>query len=117
MGVEMRHLSLGLVALISLFAVPAEAAKLSQGSLTGRWCGDGVNYSFSRSALSVSRKGAKNETIKIKGFAVTDTEVQVFYADPYGGGSRFGEFSADGRSMVQQGSAFGSMPRRAFKRC
>ncbi len=113
----MRSLFLGLVALLSVLAIPAEAAKLSQGSIMGRWCGDGVNYSFSRGALYVTRKGAKSETIKIKAITVLDSEIQVFFADPYGGGSRFAEFSADGRSMAQQGSLFRSMPRRAFRRC
>ena len=113
----MRSLFLGVTAVCSLFAVPAEAATLSPGSIMGRWCGDGVNYSISRGALTVMRKGVKNETIKITRIQVVDNEVQVFFADPYGGGSRFAEFSPDGRSMAQQGSTFGSMPRRPFKRC
>ena len=113
----MRTLVLSSIALVSLFAVPAEAA-LSKGNLYGRWCGDGVNYSISGGSLTVTRKGEKkSQTIKIKGFSVLENEIQVFYADPYGGGSKFAEFSPDGRSMAQQGSTFGSMPRRAFKRC
>ena len=113
----MRSLFLGVAAVVSVFAIPAEAATLSTGSLMGRWCGDGVTYSISRGALFVARKGAKSETIKIKSIQVAGSEVQVFFADPYGGGSRFAEFSADGKSMAQQGSTFGTMPRRAFKRC
>ena len=114
----MRSLFLGVAALVSLSAIPADAATLSIASLTGRWCGDGVNYNISRSALTVTRKGEKKpQTIKITGHRVDGNEVQIFFADPYGGGSRFAEFSPDGRSMAQQGSTFGSMPRRAFKRC
>ena len=113
----MRTLVLSSIALVSLFVVPTEAA-LSKGNLLGRWCGEGVTYSISSGSLTVSRKGEKkSQTIKIKGIGVGENEIQVFYADPYGGGSKFAEFSPDGRSMAQQGSAFGSMPRRAFKRC
>jgi len=100
MGVEMRTLVLSSIALVSLFTVPADAA-LSKGSLMGRWCGDGVNYSFGGGSLTVTRKGEKKSTkIMIKSYSVLENEVQVFYADPYGGGSKFAEFSPEGRSMA-----------------
>jgi hypothetical protein len=112
----MRGLLFGFVGLLAI-TTNASAAKLSQASLMGRWCGDVASYSFSRSALTVTRKGQKTETIKIKDIRVLDDEIQVFFADPYGGGSRFSEFGADGRSMAQQGSTFGAMPKRLFRRC
>ncbi len=114
----MRSLFLGIAALVSLSAIPADAATLSAGSLIGRWCGDGVNYNVSRNALTVTRKGEKKPlTIKITSFRIEGNEVQIFFAEPYGGGSRFSEFSPDGKTMAQQGSTFGTMPRRVFKRC
>ena len=77
----MRSLFLGLAALVSLSAIPADAATLSAGSLMGRWCGDGVNYNVSRSALTVIRKGEKKPVVlKINSYRVEGNEVQVFFA-------------------------------------
>lgn len=105
-------------AVLAILPVQAQAAKLSPTSIMGRWCGDVANYNFTRSALIVTRKGQKKpETIKLKGVAVLEKEIQVFFADPYGGGIRLADFSENGREMAQQGSPFGSMPKRVFKRC
>jgi hypothetical protein len=112
----MRIILSGLFALAALSG-NAWAANLSQASIMGRWCGDIANYSFSRGALTVIRKGQPNQTIKIKDYRVVDNEIQVFFMEPYGGGTRFAEFSPDGRSMAQQGSTFGAQPRRVFRRC
>ncbi|MGE3149119.1 MAG: hypothetical protein AB7K04_08640 [Pseudorhodoplanes sp.] len=98
-------------------SAPASAIDVKPSSLMGRWCGDGINYTFSRSALVVTKKGAKPAVLPIKGIGARGGEVQVFFKDPYGGGSRFAEFGPDGRTMAQQSSPFGSMPRRAFRRC
>ena len=114
----MRKLSGILVALaLVAMAASAQAAKLNEDDILGKWCGETTNYVFTRDRLTVTWHDNNNRRVlRIRKMEFSEDWVDITWTD--GGNTVFGEFSADGRRMAQQANTHGDRgPHRAFRRC
>ncbi len=114
----MRKLAGMLVGLALVAMVTgAQAAKLNEDDIFGKWCGQTTNYVFTRNSLTVTwHNSSDRRVLRIRKYDFSDQWIDVVYDD--GGNTIFGEFSADGRRMAQQPNTHGDKgPRRSFRRC
>jgi hypothetical protein len=96
----------------------ADAAALTFESIAGKWCTAGGSEQFDRNNLiAIPASSRERRVYPIVRYDFTDTEVTVTWKDAKGENvhTDFGEFSADGRRMVQLANEAG--PRREFRRC
>ena len=113
----MRKLD-GMLAALALIATVtcAQAAKLNEDDILGKWCGETTNYVFTRGSLTVTWHNKNRRVLRIRKIDFSEDEIDVQWRD--GGNTVFGEFSDDGRRMAQQPNTSGDMgPRRPFRRC
>ena len=106
-----------LLAAILTAALVGQAAALSYKDISGRWCGESLEYDFARNSLTVRfDDGTPTRHYRVTGYEYNDTDVTLHWINN-GKNLRtiFGEFSPDGRLMAQQKNNVG--PRRPFHRC
>ncbi len=93
------------------------APALGFQDIAGKWCGSASSYAFARETLTVVLLSDNSQRVyPIDSYAYDDAVVTVTWER---GDEQliteFGEFSADGQSMVQLENDVG--PRREFHRC
>src|SRR5712692_30972 len=95
---------------------PAQA--LSFNDISGKWCSAGGSEELTRNTLIAIRSSDRARfDFKIEHYEFGETTVTVYWVDTkkQSVNTDFGEFSADGRHMVQFKNEAG--PRREFRRC
>ena len=94
-----------------------DAMALGFGDISGKWCGSAGSYIFKPRTLTVFFYSDKSRRdYKVDSYEYTDGEVSINWRrDKEALFTKFGEFSADRRSMAQQQNEVG--PRREFRRC
>jgi hypothetical protein len=94
-----------------------DAMALGFGDISGKWCGSAGSYIFKPRTLTVIFYSDKSRRdYKVDSYEYTDSEVSINWRrDKEALFTKFGEFSADRRSMAQQQNEVG--PRREFRRC
>lgn len=113
----MARFVLGVIVAVLLASSPASAENLTLDNLMGRWCGEGLVYTFSRTALTVDFANGANRVLEIDRVEGSATWVMIYWKPPYGN-TMFTEFSKNGYEMAQAANTAGDMgPRRPFKRC
>jgi hypothetical protein len=118
MSILRVSLSLAVVSAVAVLAFVAPAAALSFSDLSGKWCGETTNYTFSRNQLTVTfHNGAPTRRFKVDSYDMLDDTIKMHWVD--GKGEKvftdFSEFSRDRTYMAQQKNEVG--PRRPFRRC
>jgi len=113
-------LRIGLMSALTIAALAlgvGRAAALSFDDISGRWCGSVSSYTFTPSTLVVniyadhSRREYPIDSYQYDGNVITvnwERNGDKLF-------TKFSEFDADARTMVQQPNDAG--PRRAFRRC
>ena len=108
--------SVAALAIGSLFNA-ASAQILTHDTLMGRWCTTGLTYTFSPSAITVTRTDGQSWVLPVSKIDVTPHMIVVTWrtaSPPHEEKStQFSEFT--GSTMVQLANAAG--PRRDFRRC
>jgi hypothetical protein len=94
-----------------------DAVALTFDDISGKWCGSVSSYTFTPGTLTVILYSDKTpRRYKIEDYAYTDTVITVNWVrDDEKLFTKFSEFSADDRLMVQLQNTAG--PRREFRRC
>lgn len=106
-------------AIVAIAAAAAfnEAQALSARSLYGKWCTAGGSEEFDDNYLTAIPRSGERHRFRISEYEVVRNTVTVYWTN--GKGERvstdFGEFSTDGKRMVQMRNESG--PRREFRRC
>lgn len=117
MGIRHRDLWVTAIAVIALGCDNAAAAEFKD--ISGKWCTSGGSEQFGRQNLIAIPAGAGERRVyPIERYDFGATQVTVHWRDTKKGETYttdFGEFSADGRGMVQLPNEKG--PRREFHRC
>ena len=113
----MTYIRNAMLAAILSAGLAGAAHALAFKNIQGKWCGVTTNYEFSADALNVTfLDGSLPLTFKVTGYDYSDDTVTMHWFNqdkPLF--TEFGEFSADGATMVQLKSEVG--PRRPFHRC
>ena len=113
-------------ALLAASSAGEAAAKLAFSNIQGSWCGTQSKYVFTTGTLSVTHfTGGFTKVLRVDRYDYADSMITLYYLaqDPEHGGTpgtktvwvAFGEFSANGKTMVQLANKNG--PRRPFHRC
>ncbi|MET0499605.1 MAG: protein kinase [Steroidobacteraceae bacterium] len=103
---------------------PVAAAPAPEPSLLGSWCSDGLGLDFAASTYAFDIGGGRVIKYPVERYQRNDDTITMNWTDKTLGAmvTEFGEFSADGQSMVQMrgktaaGSEWKSYNRR-FRRC
>lgn len=110
------------VALAALISHAAVARDIAIGDIVGRWCGDRINYTFSRTDMLVTV--LDNRDLKHQPHWLIDkveakgNRIEVFWKPAGPGNSTAFELSGNKRTLVQQPQTEGDKgPRRVFHRC
>jgi len=96
----------------------ANAAALTYNTVAGRWCGEGITYTFTTGQLVVEfADGTPTRYFKITQYRYSGDMVTIDWINAKGERvhTDFAEFSSSGRYMAQVPSDAG--PRRPFRRC
>ena len=103
---------------------PPAAAPAAEPSLLGNWCGDGVGLAFSANEYAFELGGGRTIKYPVVRYQRTGNGIAMSWTDKTLGPmvTEFGEFSADGQSMVQvrgktEASAQWQTYNRRFQRC
>jgi hypothetical protein len=103
---------------------PAAAAPAAEPSLLGNWCGEGVGLVFAASEYSFELGGGRTIKYPVVGYERAGNGITMSWSDKNLGPmvTEFGDFSADGQSMVQvrgktAASAQWQTYNRRFRRC
>jgi hypothetical protein len=131
MSTLLRNLVIGLAFAIAAITCSKSAVALTYDNIIGTWCGaksnpNWTNQLIARNTLTVVHlPGNSRVVLNIDHFEFTDTTATIHYysAGPSEGGTPgkvltrvlYGDFSADGRTMIQQPSKAGGLYR--FTRC
>lgn len=110
------------VAVAALLSHAAAARDITIGDIVGRWCGDQINYTFSRTDMIVTPLGNRNLTHPphwvIDKVEANGNRIVVFWKPVRDGNSTAFELSGNKRTLVQQPQSEGDKgPRRVFHRC
>lgn len=110
------------VALAVLMSHAAAARDIAIGDIVGRWCGDRINYTFSRTDMTVIV--LDNRDLKhpphwlIDKVEANGNRIEVFWKPAGPGNSTAFELAGNKRTLVQQPQTEGDKgPRRVFHRC
>jgi hypothetical protein len=110
------------VAMAVLMSHAAAARDITIADIVGRWCGDRINYTFSRTDMIVTV--LDNRDLKhqphwgIDKVEATGNRIEVFWKPAKPGNSTAFELSGNKRTLVQQPQSEGDKgPRRVFHRC
>jgi hypothetical protein len=108
--------------ILTAFLLVAGAANpalaLTDRDILGKWCGSETNYDIGRKTLTVTwRSDNERKKFVIDRFKFSDADVMYWRRGVRDKvlSTRFGEFSADRRLMVQVKNEGG--PRREFRQC
>jgi hypothetical protein len=103
---------------------PPAAAPAVEPNLLGNWCGEGVGLAFAANEYSFELGGGRTIKYPVVGYQRAGNVVTMSWTDKTLGQmvTEFGEFSADGQSMVQlrgktAASAQWQTYNRRFQRC
>lgn len=103
---------------------PAAAAPAAEPSLLGNWCGEGVGLAFASNEYSFDLGGGRKIKYSVDGYQRAGSVITMAWTDKNLGPmvTEFGQFSADGQSMVQvrgkkASSADWQNYNRPFRRC
>ena len=103
---------------------PAAAAPAAEPSLLGKWCGEGVGLAFAANEYSFELGGGRTIKYPVVRYQRAGNVITMSWTDKNLGPmvTEFGEFSADGQSMVQMrgktaASAQWQTYNRRFRRC
>jgi hypothetical protein len=114
----MSIIKMVLLAAVLSAGLAADATAFTYNSIAGRWCGEGLTYTFTRGQLTVEfSNGTPTRYFKIVRYRYPQVMVTVEWIDAEGKQvhTDFAEFSANGRYRAQVPSNAG--PRRPFHRC
>lgn len=110
------------VTLGALMSHNAAARDITIGDIVGRWCGDQLIYTFSRTDMVVTPLG--NKDLKhpphwlIDKVGTNGNRILVYWKPARDGNNTGFELSGDKRTLVQQPQTEGDKgPRRVFHRC
>jgi hypothetical protein len=131
MSTLLRNFVIGLAFAMATVTYSKSAVALTYDNIIGTWCGaktnpNRTNQLIARATLTVVHLPENSRVVlKIDHFEFTDTTVTIHYfsAGPSEGGTPgkvltsvdYGDFSADGKTMVQKPSSAGGLYR--FARC
>jgi len=96
----------------------ADATALTYNSIAGRWCGEGLTYTFTTGQLTVEfSNGTPTRYFRIVRYKYPQAMVTIDWINAEGKEvhTDFAEFSANHRFMAQVPNDVG--PRRPFHRC
>ena len=103
---------------------PAAAAPAAEPNLLGKWCGEGLGLAFAANEYSFDLGGGRTIKYPVVGYQRAGDVVTMSWTDKNLGPmvTEFGEFSADGQSMVHlrgktAASAQWQTYNRRFRRC
>ena len=103
---------------------PEAAAPAAEPSLLGNWCGEGVGLAFAASEYSFELGGGRTIKYPVVRYERAGNVITMSWTDKNLGSmvTEFGDFSADGQSMVQMrgktaASAQWQTYNRRFRRC
>ena len=103
---------------------PAAAAPAAEPSLLGNWCGEGVGLAFAANEYSFELGGGRTIKYPVVRYERAGSVITMSWTDKNLGSmvTEFGDFSADGQSMVQMrgktaASAQWQTYNRRFQRC
>ena len=103
---------------------PAVAAPAAEPSLLGNWCGEGVGLAFAANEYSFELGGGRTIKYPVVRYERAGSVITMSWTDKNLGPmvTEFGEFSADGQSMVHMrgktaASAQWQTYNRRFRRC
>ena len=110
------------VTVAALMSQAAAARDITIGDIVGRWCGDKLNYTFSRTDMVV--KVLDNRDLKhpphwfIDKVEADGNRITVFWKPAGPGNSTGFALSGNKRTLTQQSQSEGDKgPRRVFHRC
>jgi hypothetical protein len=110
------------VTMAALLSHAAAARDIGIGDIVGRWCGDKLNYTFSRTDMVVTV--LDNRDLKhpphwfIDKVEAGGNRITVYWKPAGPGNSTGFELSGNKRTLVQQPQSEGDKgPRRVFHRC
>jgi hypothetical protein len=110
------------VAMATLVSHVAAARNITIGDIVGRWCGDKLTYTFSRTDMIVTV--LDNRDLKhpphwlIDKVEADGNRITVFWKPARPGNSTGFELSGNKRTLTQQPQSEGDKgPRRMFHRC
>ena len=117
MSSGLRTIVVAVIVVIAAIAVFSEAQALSARSLYGKWCTAGGSEEFGDTSLIAIPRSGERHRFRIREYEVGRDAVTVHWTNGKGEhvSTDFGEFSADGKRMVQLRNEEG--PRREFRRC
>jgi len=105
-------------------APPAAAPAAAEPNLIGNWCGEGVGLVFAASEYSFELGGGRTIKYPVERYQRSGNIITMSWTDKTLGSmvTEFGEFSADGQSMVQMRGKTAASPQwqtynRRFQRC
>jgi serine/threonine protein kinase len=100
------------------------AATAPEPTLIGKWCGDDLGLNFTPSSYAFELKGGRTIQYGVERYQRVENTISMSWTDKALGSmvTEFGDFSADGQSMVQvRGKTANSTDwksyNRRFKRC
>jgi serine/threonine protein kinase len=103
---------------------PAAAAPAAEPDLLGKWCGERVSLEFAANEYSFDLGGGRTIRYPVSGYQRAGSVITMSWTDKSLGPmvTEFGEFSADGQSMVHlrgktEASAQWQTYNRRFRRC
>ncbi len=112
-----RKLAIFWLTVLVAVAAGSAAQALEFRDIAGKWCGSVSSYVFARETLTVILLSDNSQRVfRIDRYEYDDEVVTVTWErgdEPLV--TEFGEFGADGQSMVQLENDVG--PRREFRRC
>lgn len=103
---------------------PPVAIATPEPTLLGKWCGDGLGLNFSPSSYAFELPGGRTIQYEVERYQRANNAITMSWTDKTLGSmvTEFGDFSADGQSMVQMRGKTASSSdwksyNRKFKRC
>jgi hypothetical protein len=134
MSTLLRSFVIGLAFAMATVTSTKSAVAMTYDNIIGTWCGaktnpNWTNQLIARTTLTIVHLPENSKVIlKIDHFEFTDTNVTIhYYAAPgkQGGGTpgnkltqvMYGDFSADGKTMVQGASGIAGTGQYHFTRC
>jgi hypothetical protein len=115
---KLRNVLIGGLTVAAVWLDVGGALALTFEDISGKWCGSVLTYTFAPGTLTVSVTAESTpRKYKIIDYQYADTVITVSWVrdDQMTVFTKFSEFSADDRLMVQLQNAAG--PRREFRRC
>lgn len=114
----MPKIRMMLLAAVLTAGLAGDAAALNYNTVAGRWCGEGITYTFTSAQLVVEfANGTPTRYFKVLRYQYSGDMITIHWIDSDGKQvhTDFAEFSSSGRYMAQVPSNAG--PRRPFHRC